>query len=232
MAGRKKRFKRIVILFWVLLLGGYWLITQLRGISTLAAAQQLIEWAETPPFGPLIYLLAYLLRPILLFPSVLLTASAGYLYGPLWGTILALIGSNASASFAYVIGRYFGQDLLSSEAAQTLISRYTKRLRRNSFESTLIMRFLFMPYDLVSYVAGFLNISWRAFALATLIGGVLGSLSFVFFGASLEGEFVMGEQPTLEPLTLLAGATMFLLSLALSRLMRRREERQAAASSN
>lgn len=49
----------------------------------------------------------------------------------------------------------------------------------NSFETVLIMRFIFLPYDLVNYLAGILRIDLKAFILATLLGSIPGTIAFV-----------------------------------------------------
>ena len=97
-------------------------------------------------------------------------------------------------------------------------------MRQNSFETILIMRFIFLPYDLVNYLAGLLQISWRSFTLATFLGSIPGTIAFVSFGASLDlKEWAMGKAPMFNPKVLLFGAVIFLLSLAISRYYKRRE---------
>ncbi|MEZ4595105.1 MAG: hypothetical protein R3D55_28775 [Chloroflexota bacterium] len=56
-----------------------------------------------------------------------------------------------------------GEDVLDNAEEAGTIQRYTRRLRENSFETVLIMRLIFLPYDLVNYLSGFLKINWRAF---------------------------------------------------------------------
>ena len=58
-------------------------------------------------------------------------------------------------------------------------------MRDNSFETVLIMRFIFLPYDLMNYMAGFMRIHMRAFILATTLGSIPGTISFVLLGASV-----------------------------------------------
>ena len=44
------------------------------------------------------------------------------------------------------------------------------------------MRLVYVPYDLVNYLAGFLRIGWMPFILATALGSLPDTLSFVLFG--------------------------------------------------
>ncbi len=105
-----------------------------------------------------------------------------------------------------------------------LIQKYTKRMRQNSFETVLIMRLLFLPYDLVNYAAGFLKIKWQPFILATAIGSIPGTISFVLFGSSFGtlDELVAGDVQV-NPVTLALSIALILVSIGLSRFIKRRE---------
>ncbi len=59
-------------------------------------------------------------------------------------------------------------------------------MRDNSFETVLIMRLLFLPYDLVNYASGILRLRWLPFLLATALGSLPGTVSFVLLGASID----------------------------------------------
>ncbi len=85
---------------------------------------------------------------------------------------MVVVASNLSAMVAYTIGRFFGAGILDQSASSGVLQSYADRMRRNSFETVLIMRFIFLPYDLVSYFSGFLRIRWQGFLLATALGSI------------------------------------------------------------
>ncbi len=179
--------------------------------------------------APLAYILIYALRPLTLFSSVLLTLAGGFLFGPVWGVVYTVIGANLSATVAFVIGRYFGRGVLDDDASDGWMQRYARRMRANSFVTVLVMRFIFLPYDLVNYLSGFLRIGYGAFLLATVIGSLPGTIAFVLLGSSLSPAeitdmFLTGKLPTLEWRYLAVSAAMFVLSIALSRYLKRREQ--------
>ncbi len=219
--------------FWLLLVGVYSWYAWRHGLGPVEAVQALADLFRSPA-GPLIYLAAYALRPLLFFPATVITIAAGSLYGPVRGVFIVILASNLSAMIAYGVGRYFGEGLLEgSGAARQIVERYTRPLRRNSLETVLIMRLIFLPYDLVNYLCGFLRIDWRAFLLATIIGSIPGTIAFVLFGASIDiSEGI--DRPALDPTTLAASVLLVGVSLALSRYFRRREQKagRAAAGAN
>ncbi|GAB4212140.1 MAG: TVP38/TMEM64 family protein [Roseiflexaceae bacterium] len=227
---RRNGQKLLVLAFWLAVLGGYQWYAWSNGLGPLEVVQRLLDFLSGSPYGPLLYLLIYAVRPLFLFSAVLLTVAGGFLFGPLWGLLYVLIGSNTSATVAYAIGRFLGAGVLEGQQSDGLVQRYAERMRRNSFETVLIMRFVFLPYDLVNYLAGFLRIRWAPFILATVLGSLPGTLAFVLFGASVER--FDGGLPALNPWSLVASVVIFVVSLGLARLFRRREgDGQAGGSS-
>ncbi len=218
--------KALALGLWLLVVGAGLLYAAANDLGVLELLGQSVGWLMHPLYGPLLYIALYTLRPLLLFSATVITVLAGAIYGPI-GVVLVIVGSNLSATVAYGVGRFLGQGVLDRPGAEGVIQRFAVRLRQNSFETVLIMRFLFLPYDLVNYLAGFLRIGWRPFIIATALGSLPGTVSFVLFGASIElEELFMGRLPPLNPWALAASVVVFGISLGLSRLFRRREERR------
>ena len=226
---RKHATKLVALSFWLALIGGYTFYTASNNLSPFDAFRQLLTFMANSPFGPLIFVAVYTLRPLILFSAVVLTLGAGFLFGPFWGIVLTIIGANLGASLAYLIGRYFGQGVLESGGSDEagFVQRYADRLRNNSFETVLTMRFIFLPYDLVNYLAGFLKVRYSAFIFATILGSLPGTIAFVLFGASTDGDF-SGGLPSLDPAVLIASVVIFAASIGLSRWFKSRESKREA----
>jgi len=206
-------------LFWLVLLGGYGWYMRSTGLSAQEAALQVRDFLGASIWGPLLYVVLYTLRPLIFFPSTVMTAMSGYLYGPVWGTAYALLGGNLSGTLAYFVGRFFGGDLFGEDNAEAsgFMARHAANLRRNGFEAVLIMRLIYLPYDLVNYLCGFVRVPWLQYASATLLGVLPGSLTFVLLGSVFTSQSA-GQR------WLLAGFSlgMLFLGLGLSRWLRRR----------
>jgi uncharacterized membrane protein YdjX (TVP38/TMEM64 family) len=217
--------------FWLLLIGGYLYYYRTNQLTTETALLQIVDLLNSP-WGPLLYILIYTVRPLIFFSAAVLTIASGSIFGAGSYLNLALaiaytvIGSNLSATVAYLVGRFFGEGLIKDDAtaAQGWIQRYADRMRSNSFETILIMRFIFLPYDLVNYLAGILRIDWGAFILATILGSIPGTIAFVSFGASINiTQLARGERPEFDPWILLFGGIILVVSLLISRFFKRRE---------
>ncbi len=220
----RDKSKIVALIAWVLLLIGYWWYTSANGLTPMQTMQDLINFVSESPYGFPIYVLVYMIRPVFLFPATLVTMTATYLYGPVQGIFYALIASNLSTMVAYLIGRFFGSGFLKNIERNAVIGKYADRLRQDGFQTTLILRFLFLPYDLVSYFSGFLHIDMRAFMLATVLGSIPGTISFGMLGASIQGNFA-AQSVSLDPLSLVISAAMFAVSIVLYRVVRYREKK-------
>jgi uncharacterized membrane protein YdjX (TVP38/TMEM64 family) len=204
-----------------LLIAGYQWYANANQLSPLQVVQQLLDFMTNGFWGPIIYILLYAIRPLILFPSTVLTLAGGFVYGPVWGVVYTVIASNISSTIAYFIGHFFGEGMLKDGGSDGLIQRYARRMRENSFETVMIMRFIFLPYDAVSYLAGFLRIKYWPFILATALGSIPGTMAFIGFGASI--ETFDGALPKLNPVTLGFSFAIFIVSIALSRMFKKRE---------
>ena len=220
---------------WAALIGTIVWIMRANDLTFPAFFLAGITWAQASPLAPLAYILLYALRPLTLFSSVPLTLAGGFLFGPAWGVLYTVVGANLSATVAFLVGRYFGSGVMEDAKSQGFVQRYMRRMRENSFETVLIMRLIFLPYDLVNYLAGFLRIGYSAFILATIIGSIPGTIAFVLLGASLSpaeirAMFMIGKAPGLDWRLLAISGMMFLVSIALSRAIKRRERRGTQTS--
>ena len=119
-------------------------------------------------------------------------------------------------------GSLLGTKLLPTD--EGVISRYAERMRQNSFATVLIMHLLFLPYELVNFLAGILRINWKAFLLATFLGSLPGFFTFVPFGAALDlKKLMLGEEPAFSPSMLIFGVVILVISLLVARYLKRRE---------
>ncbi len=219
----KNAIRLAAFIFWLLVLAGYQFYALRNDLTPLQVMQSLLQFMTDSVWGPLVYILLYAIRPVVLFPSSVLTLAGGFLFGPLMGVIYTMIASNISATVAFLIGRYFGAGVIQEDASSNLVQKYAHRMRESSFETVIVMRFIFLPYDLVNYLAGFLGIRWVPFILATVLGSIPGTISFVLAGASI--ELFDGGIPRLNPTTLVISILIFVGSLLLSRAFKKKERR-------
>lgn len=219
---RHNRTKLAALALWLALLGGFYGLLRLNGLTLADGVLAVSGWLAERRFGALFFILLYVVGPLLFFPATLRSLLGGFLFGP-WGIPFVIVGSNASALVAYSIGRYYGKGMIR-EDGEGLIQRYAQRLRRRSFQTVLIMHLVFLPYELVNYSCGLLQIGWKPFLAGTALGSVTATISIVMLGASFGTvEALLAGETQVNPLTLVASALLITSSIALSRYLRQRE---------
>jgi uncharacterized membrane protein YdjX (TVP38/TMEM64 family) len=161
-----------------------------------------LVWREAPPelfdpgwiegflkragwLAPLVYMLLRVIAiMVTVVPNAPLDIAGGMLFGHLWGTIYALLGSEAGAIACFLLARYFGR-----EAVTRLLHRditFSNRIARRQLAYIVLIARLepVFSFALVSYGAGLTRMSLRAFALCTLLGMTPGTIILNYYGKS------------------------------------------------
>lgn len=131
-------------------------------------------------WAPLVYVGIYTIRPLLFFPTLLLNLSAGLLFGPWRGIALLLCGGFGCASFCYLLGRFGGGSWLLRNFGGSWGERLTQYLNGNgSFSKLLVLRLVpIFPYDPVSIISGSVQLPYRIYGAATLVGMLPGAIAY------------------------------------------------------
>ncbi len=216
----------IAVLFWLLLIAATRSYMSANDLTFAELATQLEDVLTNAWYGPLLYIFVYLLRPVILFPASLLTILGGSVFG-LWpGFLYVLVAGTLSSMIPYGVGRWFSNGAQPESVEESTFQRFVGMLRRNPFQAVLIMRLIYLPYDAVSVLAGSLSIPFLTFILATGLGNVAGTLSFVGVGASIEGDLAAGEV-SLNPTVLAFSGVILITSLIVSRLVSRAQRNKS-----
>jgi uncharacterized membrane protein YdjX (TVP38/TMEM64 family) len=216
---KKKYLKIIGAFFWVAIIAIFLWYKTSNDYTFFEIARQ-IGTLEMSAWGPLAFIVIYAVRPLIFFPATLLTILAGVLFGPIYGILYTVVGENMSANFAYWVGRFFGGDVKLPEG---IARQLRAAAQKNSFETVLIARFVYMPFDLTNFGSGVLKVGWPSYFFATLIGIMPGLTTFVLLGASFDNltEF----DPSMiefSPITFGTSAALFVGSLLLARYLKKR----------
>jgi len=174
------------LLFVVLLFAGIFLILRYLNIDfsriTLEAFKDKIN--SLGVWGPVVYIIFYLLRPLILFPAAILSASAGVIWG-LKGLMYLLIAAYISANAEFLIARYFARQAVE-KLIKSKISNLDGRIEKHGFLTVLLIRLIpNVAWDIQNLGLGITKVKFRDFFFATLIGIMPGSFALVYFGASV-----------------------------------------------
>lgn len=211
--------KIIVLLLWLFLLYQLFSYQQTYGLTTTELSLKLFSVITETAYAPLLYVLAYAIRPITFFPGTVLTILSGIFFG-LPGIIYTILGANLSAALAYFVGRFFS----SSKEATGILRTWTRPLSENPFLAILTMRLTFFPFDGVNYGAGLLRVPFLPYLLATFVGTLLGIATFVSIGASLDVETFIKNGLTVNAIDakfIILSVAIFLASLGIAKFLKK-----------
>lgn len=215
--------KIILVALWCTGLYSLVHFQQQNNLSVTDTALLVFDFITTTAWGPLLYIIAYTIRPLTFLPGTAMTILSGVFFGLSGGIIYTIIGANLSATLAYFVGRFFGGT--STQKSTGLLSRFADACRTNPFITVLTMRLIFLPYDGVNYGSGFLKIPYLPYILATIIGTLLGIATFVAIGASISiDEFRVNgvTAGAINSTFLILSAVIFVASLLIARLLKRK----------
>ena len=136
-------------------------------------------------WGPVLYIIVYVLRPLILFPAGVLSASAGLIWGAAKGFFILQIGANISSTVEFLIARSFGREMVK-KYFKGKMANLDEKIEKHGFLTVLLIRLIpNLPWDVQNLSLGLTRVKFRDYFFATLIGIMPGSFAFVYFGSSL-----------------------------------------------
>ncbi len=160
-----------------------------------------LEWTQGLGFwGPLVVAGFYVLAAVLFLPGSVLTLGAGFLFGVPTGLLTVWIGANLGAFAAFLVGRTIARDWVARKVGKNpKFAAIDDALGREGFKVVLLLRLSpVFPFDLLNYALGLTKVSFRDYALASLIGMLPGTLMYVYFGSAARSlaEVAAGKMET------------------------------------
>src|SRR5690606_5228131 len=124
-------------------------------------------------------------------PATIVLFANGVAFGTLGGATLNIVGRMLGAIVAFGLAR-----LLGKGAVEKLVGRLTHADRFEGWMERWGGWAVFatraipgMPSDVFSYVAGFTNVSWRTYLVATFFGFLPQSILYAWLGSAATGWF-------------------------------------------
>ncbi|BCB02078.1 TVP38/TMEM64 family protein [Bacillus sp. KH172YL63] len=138
-------------------------------------------------WAPIVFIVVYTIRPLILFPASILSLAAGLAFGTWEGFIYIILGALGGATVAYYAATLLGAKLLKKPSPR--MEKIRGKMEENGFIYVLLLRLLpFLNFDLISYLAGMGKVRYIPFITATALGILPGTFGYVFLGSSLVGE--------------------------------------------
>ncbi|WP_081706351.1 TVP38/TMEM64 family protein [Nocardia sp. CNY236] len=180
------------------------LIRTLRIVALLAGAAALVgaalllplpgpqliqQWATTVgSLLPLLFFLVHALATVAPVPRTVFTVSAGLLFGPSLGIMLAVSATTVSAALAILLVRVLDRDRVAARLTHPMVQAIDARLARRGWLAVGSLRLIApVPFSVINYCAGLSSIRFWPYLISTLLGVLPGTIGTVVLGDALTG---------------------------------------------
>lgn len=147
---------------------------------------EIVDWvAEFGAVAPLVGVLVYAILSVVLVPGSLLSVAAGVLFGPLLGTVVAVVGGLVAASVTFGLSR-----TVLRGPVQRLTGRWREKLdgwvaRYGTLGFAYARVVPLVPYGAVNYAGGLTAVRYREFIAGSSLGLVPGAFAYAALGGTV-----------------------------------------------
>ena len=181
-------------IFVGLLLGGMIYFFDLQ-----SHVRDLLEWIDAQGiWAPILFILLDILIVLFLFPGVLITMGAGFLFGVVKGSIYIIIATTIGAVLAFIFARY-----LLNERIEKYLSSYPRLnfvdqlLATEGWKLVLVTRLIpFFPFKLSNYLFGLTKFKIKDFFIGTFFGIWPITIFNVYVGSITADLSTLGKSTT------------------------------------
>lgn len=216
---RLARWRRILLLPVILLFAAALSVFEVAhyvSYESLAANHEwLLERVAQNEIGMgLLFLATYTLLVALSIPGAAFrTMAAGFLFGPVIGTIYAVLGATIGAIILFLIARTSLGEMFRTRT-EGLLPKLRKEFQEHALSYLLFLRLVpLVPFWLLNLAAAFLSVRLNVFAIGTFVGIIPGTAVFASVGSGLGELLDQGQRPDF---SIIANPEIFLPILGLA----------------
>lgn len=152
---------------------------------------------ELGPVGVAVFIGVYAIATVLLLPGWILTVTAGFLFGIVTGTAIALSGATLGAALAFLVARHLVRDSVQKLARSSpRFAAIDRAIGENGWKIVGLLRLNpLIPFSVSNYLYGISAIRFWPYVLVSAIAMLPGALLYAYLGAI--GKATLGARSTL-----------------------------------
>lgn len=135
------------------------------------------------PWGPIAFVIGYVVATVAGIPGSLLTLAAGAIFGLWAGTLWVFIGATLGASAAFLVGRYLARGFVERRiAGNPRFAAIDRAIATDGRRIVFLLRLSpAVPFSLLNYLLGLTRVRFADFLVAS-VGMLPGTLLYVYYG--------------------------------------------------
>lgn len=140
--------------------------------------------------APIIYIIAFTILPVFLFPTLSIVIVGGTLFGFLNGLIYTTIGVATNTSLMYLISNKYAKDKVYNALKDKLPDQYLNLIYTKDQKKLITTFIIFrlvpaVPYIFENYLAGLTEINFVPYLLTTVVSVIPGTLVYLNVGTNI-----------------------------------------------
>jgi phospholipase D1/2 len=212
----------------VAVLGGLALAWRLTPLGEMVQPQHIAGWLEEfegRRWAPAIFVAAYVVGGLVIFPVTLMGAATAIVFPPLKAMAISFTGIMLSAALLHWLGARFLKDRLQKKLGRT-IERVKEHLSDQGVLTIAALRMVpLAPFTLVNLAAGCLGVRFRDYMLGTALGLAPGMTLVCVFGRQVR-QFWRDPSGTAVLMVVGVFVVWMAISLSLQRLVSHRHRQR------
>lgn len=156
------------------------------------------HWIDTlGPWGPVVFVLIYVVAVVAALPGSALTVAAGALFGSVWGVILVINAATLGASLSFLVARYFARDAIADWLSQNEKFRRLDRLTEKHGATMVALTRLvpLFPFNLLNYGFGLTRVPFWTYVFWSWLCMLPGTVLYVIGADAVTKGLSRGEVP-------------------------------------
>ncbi len=181
-----------IILFIVLIIASLILLFFIFFVDNTILYRFVVEFFVNPVYklgiiGIFLFIAIMAIQGLIVpLPSEIVLLGTGMIWGWFYGGIMGIIGSMAAALLCYYISRRGGRPLAEKFIGTKAIDIADNFIGKHGMKAIIITRFIpFIPFDVISYTSGLVDIDVKKYSIGTLIGSIFRAFFYATLGALL-----------------------------------------------
>ncbi|WP_224333857.1 TVP38/TMEM64 family protein [Haloprofundus halobius] len=157
---------------------------------------ELRAWIDQFGFlAPVVFVLVQVVQVVVApIPGQAVALVAGYLFGPVAGTVYSITGVLIGSAIAFLLADRYGRTFVEDVLHEDVVARFDEFVERVGFPGLVVFVVIpGLPDDAVCFLAGLTKWRLRTFMVAIAIGRLPAYVLTVYAGGKLaSGEFLEG----------------------------------------
>jgi uncharacterized membrane protein YdjX (TVP38/TMEM64 family) len=196
-------------------------------------APVVLKLSELGAWGPVLFILIYIVAAVTLAPAFFLTVAAGALFGVGRGSVIVFIGASLGASAVYVLGLPMSRSrLMARMTRDRRVAAVRDAVRGEGAWVMFLLRLSpLVPFNILNYALALSGVRYVDFAIA-LLGMIPAIVMYTYYGkvvgdvAALAAGVTAPRGPEYYALLVLGLIGIILSTTLITRAARRAVERQ------